>query len=777
MIPPRPTATYRLQISPEFPLQQAAGLVGYLADLGVSHLYLSPLLRAAAGSRHGYDVVSHDEVGPAIGGEEGRIALTRAAAARGLGLLLDIVPNHMGVADPRENAPWRDVLRNGPASRYAAWFDIDWSDGKILLPILGDDADLDSDLSIDGDELAYYEHRLPLAAGTAAPGDRPSAVHERQHYRLIGWREADARQNYRRFFAVTSLAGLRVEAPAVFDATHRLVLRWIADGQAHGLRVDHPDGLADPLVYLRRLADAAPGAWLLVEKILEPGESLPDDWPVHGTTGYDALGDIAQLMTDPGGAAALDALNAASSSPLTWAQHVDAGKRQAATTILRAEILRLARLAPDIPRVDEALTELAVAFPVYRSYQPAGDEHLAEAAAAAAIRRPDLIGGLDLLLPRLRDPADELCVRFQQATGAIMAKGVEDTAYYRYARLTSLNEVGADPGRLGMTPAQFHAAAARRQQRSPLGMTALSTHDTKRSEDVRARITVLSELAGPWADLVATLRRETSTADPGLDHLLWQALIGIGGPRPGTRQRMRDYALKAMREAAVRTSWARPDERFEAAALALVDAAYDDPAVREPLARFAARIEPHATSNLLAQKLIQLAMPGVPDVYQGSELSDDSLVDPDNRRPVDFAARAALLRRLDGAGGPPPGDIDAAKLWLVSRVLRARRDRPDRFVGYAPLQARGPAAEHAVAFDRGGAIAIGTRLPAGLSGAGGWRDAALRLPDGTWSDALTGARWAGEVQIAAVLSAFPAALLLREDPPDATASPAPEEGP
>lgn len=759
-----PIATYRLQISPDFPLDRAAQIVDYLSALGVSHVYLSPILRAASGSQHGYDVVSHDEVGPAIGGEAGRQALVRAAAERGLRVLLDIVPNHMGVADARENAQWRDVLRNGPSSPHAAWFDIDWSSGRVLLPVLGDDANLDSELSIDGDELAYYEHRLPIADGTRGEGDSPAAVHDRQHYRLVGWREADVAQNYRRFFAVTTLAGLRVEAPEVFEATHRLFLQWLRDGDIHGLRVDHPDGLADPLGYLRRLADEAAGAWLLVEKILEPGEALPADWPVHGTTGYDALGDIAQVMTDGRGAEVLDALNATRSSALNWPQQVDAGKRQVATTILRAEILRMARLAQEVPAAEALLTELAIAFPVYRSYQPAGDEHLALAAAAARIRRPELIEDLDRLLRRLRDPADELCTRFQQATGAIMAKGVEDTAYYRYCRLTSLNEVGGDPGQLGGSLAQFHAAAARRQVGAPLGMTALSTHDTKRSEDVRARIAVLAELPQEWAQLLGTLESAARTDDLGFDHLLWQALLGVGGPRPDSRARMHAYAEKAMREANVRTGWSRPDARFEDSVHALVDAAYDDPAVRGPVQRFAAGIEPYAISNALSQKLIQLAMPGVPDVYQGTELLDDSLVDPDNRRPVDFGRRADLLRQLDAAGTPPPlAEPDAVKLWLTSRVLRARRDRPDRFVSYAALSASGPAADHLVGFDRGGAVALATRFPARLDRDGGWRGTTAALPPGAWVDVLTGRRWSGAIEVGAVLAEYPAALLIADE--------------
>ncbi|MCU1689872.1 MAG: malto-oligosyltrehalose synthase [Jatrophihabitantaceae bacterium] len=769
-----PSSTYRLQITPSFPLSEAAGIVDYLDALGVSHVYTSPLLTAAAGSEHGYDVVSHTEVGTAIGGEAGRRALVDALRARGLGLVVDIVPNHMGVANAEENAQWWDVLKLGSQSVYARWFDIDWIDGRVLLPVLGDDTDLERDLRIEDGELRYFEHRFPLAPGTA-PGDehgRPGApstsltaaeAHEHQHYKLVNWREADTTQNYRRFFAVTTLAGIKVEDPIVFEATHRLFTQWVADGEADGLRIDHPDGLADPLGYLQSLRAAAPGAWITVEKITEPGETLPASWPVSGMTGYDALTEVTDLVVDPAGEAKFDEVDARLAGARSWAQYVQDGKRMIAGTILRAEFARLGRVAPEVPGAPEALAELAIAFPVYRSYLPEGRAYFDEAVALAVERRPAVAATLELLLPRLTDPGDELCVRFQQTTGALMAKGVEDTAYYRGTRLISLNEVGGDPGTFGGTLANFHERAARRQAGSPEGMTTLSTHDTKRGEDVRARISVLAEIGDDWAEVVSTLLAAAPAPDASFAHLVWQTVVGLGGPRPETRERMHAYLEKAMREAAQGTSWFDPAAEFEARTHDALDALYDNPEARAALQHVAAQVEPFARINSLTQKLVQLTMPGVPDVYQGTEVWDDSLVDPDNRRPVDYAARRAMLAGLSVDALPPIDETGAAKMWVVTQVLHARRDHPEYFVGYTPLPADGSAAEHAVAFDRGGAIAVATRLPVGLAAAGGWGDTSLSLPDGPWRDALTGSLHdGGSIGLATLLGTYPVALLLSE---------------
>jgi len=774
-----PSATYRLQITPSFTLSDAASIVDYLDELGVSHAYTSPLLEAASGSQHGYDVVRHDRVGAAIGGEDGRRALVEALRARGLGLVVDIVPNHVGVADASENPQWWDVLKLGPQSLYARWFDIDWASagGRVLLPVLGDDADLERDLRIEDGELRYFEHRFPLAPGTD-PADQPSRpgappekmtaaqVHDHQHYKLTSWREADTEQNYRRFFAVTTLAGVRVEDPSVFAATHRLYGEWAEAGEVDGLRVDHPDGLADPAGYLSALRELAPEAWLTIEKITEPGEQLPPSWPVAGMTGYDALTEVTELVVDPAGEPAFDALDArvtGTGEARPWAEYVETGKRMIATTILRAEFARLARLAADVDGAADALAELAIAFPVYRSYLPEGREHLDAALALAQERRPEVGPALEALLPRLTDPADELCVRFQQTTGALMAKGVEDTAYYRATRLTSLNEVGGDPGAFGAPPSRFHERAARRQATAPEGMTTLSTHDTKRGEDVRARISVLAELPGEWDEALTAILAAAPAPDGSLAQLMWQAVVGIGGPRDGTRERLHAYLEKAMREAAQGTSWFDPATEFEQRMHDALDAGYDDPSVRGRLEALADRVEPFARINALTQKIVQLTMPGVPDVYQGSELWDDSLVDPDNRRPVDYAARRALLAGLSVDAPPPVDATGAAKLWVVHRTLRARRDRPESFVDYAPLAASGPAADHVIAYDRGGAIAVATRLPVGLAARGGWTGTSLALPDGSWRDAFPGAVHSGAVPLDEVLAVYPVALLLSEE--------------
>ena len=764
-----PSSTYRLQITADFSLFDAAAMTGYLAELGVGAVYVSPLLRSSTGSSHGYDVVDHRLVDPGRGGDAGLAALAHACQVAGLGLVVDIVPNHMGVAVPAENHPWWDVLRLGRQSAFAAWFDIDWqiNDGRILIPVLGDDANPAADLTLADGELHYYEHRYPIAPGSGAGS--AAAVHDRQHYQLVSFRFADTSQNYRRFFAETELASLRVEDPAIFEATHAEILRWVSDYGVTGLRIDHPDGLVDPGGYLNRLAAATPGCWITVEKITGPGERLPPTWPVAGMTGYDALGELNALLLDP-----------ASESPMTqlyveltgdardFEEQVADGKMMVATTIMQAEVRRLARLVPEIEDAGAALTELAVAFPVYRSYLPFGAQHLAEAVRRAAVRQPNLVGAIEAMLPRLSDPCDELCVRFQQLTGAIMAKGVEDTAYYRYSRFIGLNEVGGYPGKFGSQVADFHNAQQHRAKVSPAGMTTLSTHDTKRSEDIRARLAVLAELSDEWEGTARALMRLAPVPNAAFGYLLWQTAVALPalpaapGAEDPRRDRLHAYAQKAMREAADGTGWVDSDEGFETAVHAAVDVAYDNPEVRAPIASLSARIEAHGWVNSLSQKLIQLTMPGVPDVYQGSELWDDSLVDPDNRRPVDFTFRQEALTALTEP--PVLDDTALAKLWVVSRALRARRNHPELFTGYTPLTVDGPRQDHLVAFDRGGAITLATRLPAGLSAAGGWGGTQLTLPPGQYRDVLTGSRYCDQLSVAEALDYYPVALLLAEDP-------------
>jgi (1->4)-alpha-D-glucan 1-alpha-D-glucosylmutase len=754
-----PSSTYRLQITADFPLTAAAELVDYLSALGVGAVYVSPLLRATAGSNHGYDVVDHTEVDPDRGGPVGLAALAQACRQANLGLVVDIVPNHMGVQDAAQNKRWWELLRDGPLSSAARWFDIDWAagGGKVLLPVLGADADADTALRIADGELHYYEHRFPIAPGTEH--GTPAAVHARQHYRLVGYRHADTDQNYRRFFAVTTLAGIRVEDRAVFDASHVEILRWVDELGVTGIRIDHPDGLTAPGNYLRTLALAAPNTWITVEKITEPGEALSPDWPVAGMTGYDALSEVNNLLIDPDAEIGMSQLYAElTGDEQSFSVHVEAGKRLVATTILQAELRRLARLVPDVSDATAALTELAVAFNVYRSYLPRGREHLREAVELSSARRPDLTAAINQLVPRLGDPADELAIRFQQATGAIMAKGVEDTAYYRYNRLISLNEVGGFPGIFGSGLSDFHEAQLRRIETAPRGMTTLSTHDTKRGEDIRARIAVLAEIPDEWYPVVSELLEQDGIPNRAFGYLLWQTFAATG---LADRHRLHAYAEKAMREAADGTGWTDPNEEFEAAVHAAVDAAYDDHRTRALVTGVHRRITPFGESNSLSAKLVQLTMPGVPDVYQGSELWEDSLVDPDNRRPVDFGRRRSLLAALS-AGSDLERTGEVAKLWLVRQALSARRDRAGLFAGYTPLLADGPGQDHAIAFDRGGAITLATRLPVSLASIGGWQDTTIELPAGVYQDTLTCRTFTGQVQLAEVLADLPVSLLLRE---------------
>jgi (1->4)-alpha-D-glucan 1-alpha-D-glucosylmutase len=764
-----PRSTYRVQVRQAFDLHSTAELVDYLAALGADWVYLSPLLEAEPGSDHGYDVIRHGRVDPERGGDEGLAEAARSAHGAGLGVLVDIVPNHMGVATPKLNDWWWDVLTNGRESRYAQAFDIDWDfgGGRLRVPVLGDgDEDL-SALRIENGELAYYDNRFPIAPGT---GDgTPQQVHARQSYELVNWRRADHDLNYRRFFAVNTLAGLRVEVPQVFDESHVTIRRWIEDGHVDGLRIDHPDGLFDPGDYLARLADATGGVYVLVEKILEGDELLPDGWATAGTTGYDALGEFDRVLVDPAGEAGLDALaDRLQGRHLDWHELIHGTKRAVADGILRSEVLRLVRTGvwelPDDVSTDavaDAIAELLTDFPVYRSYLPQGEEQLDAAAQDAREHRPELGPALDVVLPLLRDPEDPAARRFQQTSGMVMAKGVEDCAFYRYTRLTSLTEVGGEPSEFAITPQRFHERQERRQRLWPDSMTTLTTHDTKRGEDVRARIDVLSEVPDDWAATALELERLAPIGDGAFANLLWQAAVGAW---PIERERLHAYAEKASREAGDSTTWTAPDEAFEGRMHAAVDAAYDDDRVRNLVTSLVDRIRSAGWSNGLGMKLLQLTAPGVPDVYQGSELWETSLVDPDNRRPVDFATRRRLLAEID-AGAQPEVDAEgAAKLLVTTRALRLRRDRPERFAGYRPLIASGPAAEHVVAFDRGGAIAVATRLPIGLARAGGWRGTTIDLGATPLVDVLTGRRHAaGPVQVADLLATYPVALLTEEN--------------
>lgn len=764
-----PTSTYRLQVTADFDLASAQGVVDYVRDLGADWIYLSPVLQAEPGSQHGYDVVDHTHVDTERGGDAALRALAEAAHDAGLGVLVDVVPNHVGVATPAANPWWWSVLEQGQGSPLAWAFDIDWEagDGKVRVPVL-DDRLLDA-VELRDDALYVGETAYPTAPGSVQDGDTVEAVHARQHYEFVHWKRADHELNYRRFFAVNTLAAIRVEEPEVFAASHATIGAWFRDGLVDGLRIDHPDGLYDPAGYLQDLADLTGGAYTLVEKILEPGEALPASWPVDGTTGYDALGLLDRVFVDPAGEAVLTAASGA--EPTDWKQLTHDTRRGIADGILGSEVERLARLlqpvAGDLPheRVVDAVAEIVASFDVYRTYLPEGAHHLIDALEGAAEARPELDDVIDRIAPALVDPSNAAAVRLQQTSGMVMAKGVEDTAFYRTSRLTSLSEVGGDPSVFSVSVADFHQAQRERLGSWPATMTTMTTHDTKRSEDTRARIAVLAEIGHEWSSALERLQSLVPLEDTVFADLLWQAIVGA---RPASRERLHAYAEKASREAGNSTTWTEPDEDFERRMHALVDAAFDEPAVVAVLDALDERIDAAGWSNGLAQKLVQLTAPGVPDVYQGTEFWDRSLVDPDNRRPVDYTERRHVLAELDGPDddGPerlPSVGLDgAAKLLVTSRALRVRRDHPELFTRYLELEATGSAADHVLAFDRGGAVTVATRLPIGLRRVGGWGDTLVHPTPLDRVDLLTGRRFpaARGIALSELLTDYPVALLV-----------------
>ena len=656
-----PTATYRLQLRPEFGFRDAAAVVPYLAELGVSHVYLSPVLQAAPGSTHGYDVVDHSRLSEDLGGDEGWAALVEACRDHGLGIVVDVVPNHMAVPNPH----YDDVLAHGQQSPSAKWFDIDW------------------------------------AASDLAKGE------------LV----------YRRFFDVSSLIGVRVEDPDVYAATHARVLDLVHKGEVTGLRIDHPDGLADPRGYLEHLHKDTGGTWTVVEKILEPGEELPSDWRCDGTTGYDAITAITHLLLDPAGRDPLTKLyTAITDEQASYEEVVEESKRYVLEHVLTPEVDRLERELGD----REAIVERLVAMHVYRDYT--GD--------------PDN-------------------VRFEQTTGPVMAKGVEDTAFYRYLRLTALNEVGGDPGAFGMTTEDWHSFCGRLARDWPHTMTTLTTHDTKRTEDVRARLLVLAEIPDEWANAVKrwtdASADHASAIDGNTQYLFWQTLVGAW---PLTVERMQAYLDKATHEAKRQTNWITPNEDYDRAVRRFAAAVMNDASLMADVEEWSRKhLDQPGRTNALAQKLIQLTMPGVPDIYQGQELTEPALVDPDNRRPVNYDRRRAAAASLDGDSDVEP------KLRVTAGAVRLRRARPASFDHtYAPFAASGTAADHLVGFLRGDdVVALATRLPVGLVRRGGWGDTAVTLPTGPWTDRLTGRRHEGTVPLSEILATLPVALLVRED--------------
>jgi len=868
-MPPR--ATYRLQLHPEFGFAAAKAAIPYLAALGVSHVYLSPVLQAAEGSTHGYDVVDPDRVSEALGGEEAFDELVAAAKAARLGILLDVVPNHMSIAGAR-NRWWLDVLENGAASYHAHYFDVDWpetGDQRVLLPVLavrygraltaghivivkaGSSFEVRAgiatplrfplsprslgtivgraggriahpELQFIGDALvglptphhhevearqrrhrdkAVLQQRLAelgtqpacasaIADELAAINSDPvelDAILEDQHYRLAHWSVAQSQLGYRRFFDIDTLVGIRNEDPEVFAESHAKVLRWLVDGSIDGVRVDHVDGLREPTTYLRRLRVAAPEAWIVVEKILGPGEILPASWPIDGTTGYDFIETLSGLFLDAAAEEQLtDLFETYTGEPFDPAAESRRARLEVMTDALHSELARLTELGGracaasaacrDYTRaeIEAALREIFAGYSTYRTYlgEAAGSpdrSRIATATAAAAAAHVeldrDLLAFLDAALAfELPSPeARELAHAAEQVTGAIIAKGDEDTLLYRQVRLVSRCEVGSDLTTYAAPPDEIHRRLAAGRRYSLL---ATSTHDTKRSEDVRARIAVISELPAAWEAAVRRWREHAAAGwgdvapDRVFEYAMWQTLVGAW---PISIQRARVWAEKATREARLRTSWRRPDLAYEAAREHWLEHVYRDHALVEDIARFAAELAPHGDRNSLAQTLVKLTAPGVPDFYQGSELRDDSLVDPDNRRPVDLAVRARMLRELETARVDRlaclAGDLGAAKLCLIHRVLALRRRDPPAFEGaYEPLAAVGAHAHRVFAFVRDPMITVVPRLGVG---ANGWRNTTLSLPPGTWRDVFSERTHAGLVPIAELWGAFPVALLLK----------------
>ncbi|MBD8061215.1 malto-oligosyltrehalose synthase [Oceanitalea stevensii] len=819
-----PVSTYRLQLGPDLSFADAERLVPYLAGLGVTDLYLSPVLEAAPGSTHGYDVVDHTRISAVMGGREGLERLCTTAHEAGLGVVVDVVPNHMAVPTPtwHNRALW-SVLKDGPDSPYAGWFDVDLGSERpgILMPVLGERvgaALAGGELRVEqmvvpsepelGEQpvLRYYEHTFPV---------RPSTEHlplaellERQFYRLSYWRVADEELNYRRFFDVDTLAALRVEDPEVFDASHALLLDLMRSGHVDALRIDHPDGLADPRGYFERLDEATGGAWVVAEKILEGEETLAPDWPAAGTTGYDAAWRINSVLTDPAGSGALGTAmtEIAGDSRGELAEMITDAKRQIISTSLYAEVHRLATILRELcdedvrlrdhtyRSLEDCVVELLVAFDRYRAYVVPGEpapqmsERVVREAAEEARARLDedrhetLDVVVDLVLGREVGSAGrtqdarraELIVRFQQTCGAVMAKGVEDTAYYRWTHLVSLCEVGGSPRRFGISVDELHAWVAQTITAHPATMTAGSTHDTKRGEDVRARIGVLSEYAEEWLALVRRLREATADIRPAdldgrAENLLWQVLVGTWTDSdPMTADRLRGYLVKAVREQKSWTTWTDPDTAREDALLGYAAALLEHPAVVEALTEWERTTADAVRAAVLGSKLLQLTVLGVADVYQGTEVTRTSLVDPDNRRPVDFTELARQLDRLDD--GATPGTLDEVKLALTARALRLRRREAAAFVGassqYLPLPT---STGHAIAFARGDdsgprAVTVVTRLARGLDALGGFGEHSVVLPEGRWRDVLTGREVpGGSCRLADLLDPHPVALLERAD--------------
>lgn len=812
-----PRATYRLQFNEHFCLADALALVPYFQELGISHVYASPLFKAAAHSVHGYDVCDFGRLNPEIGTEEDLEKLVAALRERNMGLVLDIVPNHMGIATA-ENAWWQDVLKNGRGSKFANYFDIEWKPadpklhGKILIPVLGDQYERvleRGELKVEMDKsefvLRYFEHKFPIApesipkdVSLEALDSNRTALDEliqKQHYSLVFWGEGDLKLNYRRFFAISTLAGVRVEDEAVFKDVHGLLKQWLAKKYLDGLRVDHPDGLREPQNYLERLRELAPRAWIVVEKILQPGEEMPEDWPVQGTVGYDFLNQVNGLFIQAKNKEALAHFYSEfTGEPMDPGKTLREKKMLVLETLFTAEVNRLVDLLAQIcqrravhkdfarEQLREALIEFAACFPVYRTFARPEDGfisvpdsvYIKNASAQAAQMRRDLprpifefLRGL-MLLTFAGELENDFVARFQQLTGPAMAKGVEDTTFYCLNHFASLNEVGGDPGSFGVSVNVFHQFCHRQQERGGASMLCSSTHDTKRSEDVRARLNVLSEIPEEWSQAVSRWskinekHRENNLPDRNAEYLLYQSLVGAW---PISLERSLAYMEKASCEAKQHTDWNHRNPQYDQALKDFVTAALADGDFVRDLETFVASLAESAHVNSMAQTLVKLTAPGVPDIYQGNEIYDFSLVDPDNRRPVDFEARRRLLAEAKKMGAEAAWqrrDAGMAKLWLIQKTLAYRARHGTIFSGdYEPFLAGGENADHIVAFVRGGkAMTVVPRFNRSRDGG----MPSLLLPRGMWRNVFTEEMFIGEVAATKLFRKFPVALLVQEWP-------------
>ncbi len=877
-----PLGTYRLQLHAEFGFDDAAAIADYLEDFGISHVYSSPYLQAAPGSKHGYDVVDQHKVNEELGGAEAHDRFSHRLGECHLGQVLDIVPNHMAISG-RRNHYWWDVLENGPSSRYASYFDIDWNPyeeklrNKLLVPILGDHYGrvlTRKEISIQRHSgsffIKYFDNELPAAPKSlplilmpaaeetgsdqlafladslnnlpAPTNTEPASLAQRhrdyamiasllvrlfnevpfighavdrviseinnnverldgfleqQNFRLALWKTSEQDLGYRRFFDVNTLVGLRMEDPQVFADTHALILNWLREGVLDGIRVDHPDGLRDPREYFDRLRSEASDVWILGEKILEPGEKLRPEWPIDGTTGYDYLNLAGGLLVDRSSEADITMFYAAFTTQSTdYAAVCREKKHKVLRDLLGSDVNRLTTLFAEICEahrdhrdytrqdINRAIREIVASFPIYRTYVVSSRNEITaddvryvnEAIELSKRSRPELDPELfdffaDVLLLRATGRNEsEFVMRFQQFTGPAMAKGVEDTVFYDFNRLISLNEVGGDPGVFGVSQEDFHAANIERQRTHPRAMLASSTHDTKRSEDVRARISVLSELPGEWKAAVQRWSRRNRQhksggfPDHNTEYFIYQTLLGAW---PIGANRLLPYLEKACREAKRHTSWLSPNEEFESAVKSFVEAIYEDSEFLVDLEGFLQALIVPGRVNSLSQTLLKFTVPGIPDTYQGTELWDLSLVDPDNRRPVDYPLRRRLLAELDHLTVEDitrRSDEGLPKLWTIYQSLKVRRSHQPAFGEsgtYTPIRLEGAKCDHALAFLRGEKVLVVVPLlPAKLGP--DWEQTSIQVPHGDWENVLSQETLhGGRIDIGNLLRAFPVALLVQ----------------